>query len=57
MNNFREVNEDILKEWLMFREDDEINENKHQKICKSVAVNVFDVGNRVTDVFRRWLCG
>ena len=22
MNNFREVNEDILKEWLMFREDD-----------------------------------
>ena len=22
MNNFREVNDDILKEWLMFREDD-----------------------------------
>ena len=22
MNNFREVNNDILKEWLMFREDD-----------------------------------
>ena len=22
MNNFREVNENILKEWLMFREDD-----------------------------------
>lgn len=22
MNNFRKVNEDILKEWLMFREDD-----------------------------------
>ena len=22
MNNFREVNEDILKEWLMFRADD-----------------------------------
>ena len=22
MNNFREINEDILKEWLMFREDD-----------------------------------
>lgn len=22
MNNFREVNEDIFKEWLMFREDD-----------------------------------
>ena len=21
MNNFREVNEDILKEWLMFREE------------------------------------
>ena len=22
MNNFREVNDDILKDWLMFREDD-----------------------------------
>lgn len=22
MNNFREVNDDILREWLMFREDD-----------------------------------
>ena len=50
MNNFREVNNDILKEWLMFREDDLASlkcdeDRKHfvyfDEISKNILRNIF----------------
>ena len=49
MNNFREVNEDILKEWLIFREDDlaplKCDEDRmhfvyFDEICENILKNV-----------------
>ena len=43
MNNFREVNNDILKEWLNFKEEYLLcylsNEDKKHKICFDNIVN------------------
>ena len=45
MNNFREVNNDILKEWLMFREDDLASlkcdeDRKHFVYFDEIAENI-----------------
>ena len=45
MNNFREVNDDILKEWLMFREDDLASlkcdeDRKHFAYFDEISANI-----------------
>lgn len=45
MNNFREVNDDILKEWFEFREDDistlkSDEDRKHQICLEEVGRNI-----------------